>query len=178
MLIPSVTQVIGPWQDFSRIPPGVLLHASERGTIVHDACANIARGLFILPPEPEIAGYVDSFRAWFDLMVAEVLLVEERLVDMDLGFSGQLDLIVIAKNAECLLVDLKTPPGLKRAWRAQLAGYHRLAVIHGHAPDRVGSLRLSPEGKMAKMDWYDPQGQDLAAFLSCLNCFRYFHGGQ
>ena len=63
MLIPSVTTVIGPWQDFSRIPPGVLEHASSRGTAVHEVCAVYSRGLFAVVDDEEVRPYFESFCA-------------------------------------------------------------------------------------------------------------------
>jgi len=100
----SVTQALQPWADFSRIPPAVLEAAAARGTAVHDACATIARGLPLINVPNEIDGYVISYRRWFDLMVDEVLMVETRLVDLDFGYNGEPDLVIMAKNQEIVLV--------------------------------------------------------------------------
>lgn len=177
--LPSVTEVMGPWVDFSRIPPEVLRHASERGTEVHRICLDLyASGLPVLSVDGEAAGYFASFRRWFDKIVGEVLLVEERLFDEAFGYSGQIDLIVRTKaehGGEVWMLDLKTPLALSKSWRVQLAGYRNLAVKRGAVPDRCGSLRLDPNGRAATVDWYDGEaGKDFNVFLSCLNAFRFF----
>ncbi len=43
MIYPSVTEVLQPWSDFSRIPPAVLEAAASRGTAAHQACEAIAK---------------------------------------------------------------------------------------------------------------------------------------
>ncbi len=173
MTYPTVTQVISPWADFSHIRPDVLNAAAERGTAVHAACTAIATGLFPIFPE-QWEGYITSFRTWFDLMVKEVFLAEERMVDMDLGFTGQIDLL--CRTTEGLaLVDLKTPKPLSRSWRLQLAAYRHLCILAGRTPDRIGSLRLSAEGRPPRMDWYENSAEDMCMFLQALNLWRFFH---
>lgn len=174
MLMPSVTEVLQPWADFSRIPPAVLEAAAVRGTAVHDVCANIARGLMVINQQPETIGYVNSFRRWFDFMVSEVLLAEERLIDIELGFHGEPDLIIKSKSEGIILVDNKTPVTLQKTWKLQLSAYRHLADKNIVTPDRVGSLRLHPEGKVARMDYYDNSARDFNLFLQSLNLHNYF----
>jgi hypothetical protein len=175
--LPTVTEVIAPWVDFSRIAPDTLQAAADRGTAVHSACAMHAQGMWSFVTPPEIVGYVDSFRRWFDKMVGEVVLVEERLFDEANGFSGQLDLLVATKQGELWMPDLKTPMALSKSWRVQIAAYKFLAEISGNKPDRCGSLRLRRDGKIPAMDWYEGSAaQDFNIFLSALNCWRFFKG--
>lgn len=175
MIYPSVTTVLQPWSDFSHIPPAVLEAASLRGTAVHDICANIARGLFITNIPEEAAGYVASFQRWFDFLVADVLLVETRLVDPEFGYHGEPDLIIKAKHGEIILVDNKTPVQLVKTWRLQCAGYNNLATKNDMKTDRAGSLRLHPDGKIARMDYYERNLTDFNYFLQALNLWRLFH---
>lgn len=174
---PSVTEVISPYTDFSRIPTDVLQKASKRGTAVHDICLlRIARGEFVMGIDPDHQGYIDSFRRWFDKIVDTVIATEERLADIAFGFHGQIDLLVKAKHGEILLPDLKTPLSKSKAWRVQMAGYKHLVDISDYPnPDRVGSLRLSPEGKTPSMEWYEKGAEDFNIFLSALNCYRFFN---
>ena len=175
MLFPSVTQVLSPFADFSMIPADVLERSCLRGTAVHDACATIARGLPVMNLTPETAGYVDSYRRWYDLMVDEVLMVETRLVDLDFGFNGAPDLVIRAKNQEIILVDNKTPVQLIKSWRLQCAAYCALVSKNGIVPARSGSLRLHPDGGIARMDFYDNNQGDFNLFLQALNLYRYFN---
>ena len=175
MIFASVTEILKPWSDFSRIPPAVLEAASVRGTAVHDICATIARALPVMSVPVECSGYVASFHRWFDLIVDEVLLVETRLVDTALGYHGEPDLIIKAKHGEIILVDNKTPLQLVKSWQLQCAGYFNLADKNGMKPDKTGSLRLDPDGGIAKMQYYDNSLLDFNLFLQALNLHRFFN---
>lgn len=172
---PSVTEVLKPWSDFSMIPAAVLEAAAVRGTAVHDVCATIARGLPVLSIPQNIEGYVASYQRWFDLMVDEVLLVEERLVDIEFGYHGEPDLIVKSKFGEIILVDNKTPVQLMKTWQIQCAGYWNLASKQGITPAKCGSVRLHPDGKAAKMEYYNNNLSDFNLFLQALNLYRFFN---
>jgi hypothetical protein len=171
MNFPSVTQVISPWVDFSKIPPGVLQYAADRGTLVHDLCAKISFSQFVVVP-PECKVYVDNFRKWFE-GVEEVLMCEERLFDDQFFFDGQPDFVVKLKEGPIALVDLKTPLAHSKSWRLQLAAYKHLCIKAGYKIERTGSLQL--HGSSAKMTWYDEKAGDLTVFLSCLNVYRFFN---
>ena len=175
MILASVTEILKPWSDFSRIPPAVLEAASVRGTAVHDICATIARRLPLLTIPDECYGYVESFNRWFELVVDDVLLVETRLVDMGFAYHGEPDLIIKAKHGEIILVDNKTPIQLVKTWQLQCAGYFNLADKNGMRPDKCGSLRLDPKGGIAKMTFYENSLQDFNLFLQALNLHRFFN---
>lgn len=172
--LPSVTEVISPWVSFPGVREDVLKAAADRGTLVHSLCADYAKGNYIIPPE-EVAGYFNSFRQWFDLVVDSVILVEERLIDNDFWFCGQIDLLVKSKQKEVLLIDLKTPLALSKTWAIQIASYRQICKANKYFPHKSGSLRLSPDGKPPKMDWIENPDQAFVIFLSALNVFRYLN---
>ncbi len=174
MNFPSVTAVINPWTDFSKIPPAVLQHASERGTEVHSICTRFACGEFVVA-SPECQPYLDSFTQWFDLMVDKVLLCEVRLAHEGWGYHGQEDIYCRLKDGRTILADLKTPVALQKSWRVQLSAYRELLVANDYNVACVGSLRLSPAGKMAKMDFYENSPQDFNMFVQALNLYRFFN---
>jgi hypothetical protein len=178
--LPTVTEVIGPWVDFSKIPPDTLQAASERGTEVHDACAMIAHGIPWFPITNQtraIAGYVESYKKWFERIVASTVLLEKRMFSEAHGYCGQLDLVVDIGGGENWLVDLKTPVIKSKSWRVQIAAYQMLCVSNEIKVDRCGSLRLDKNGKLPRMDWYEGSAEkDFNIFLSCLNAFRFFKG--
>jgi hypothetical protein len=176
ILFPSVTEVLSPWADFSKVSPAVLQAASERGTAAHDACFAYALGLPVIGLRADVEPYVTSFKRWFDKVVDDVILCEQRITDTDgFGYHGEPDLLVKTKHPEIILTDLKTPVTKIKTWCVQLAAYKNLCENYtGLTIDRVGSLRLSPEGKTPKMDYYEYQNQDFAIFISCLNSYRYF----
>lgn len=175
MIIPSVTETISPWADFSKIPPSVLQAAADRGTAVHKLCARYAAGEFVVCDDNSLIGYYRGFTDWFDSMVSEVILIEERLVDDSFGYHGMPDLVVHLKSGENALVDLKTPITSQRLWQIQIAAYRHLVEKSGHKIDKAGSLQLSPEGKTAKMEWYEKGAQDFNVFLSALNVYRFLN---
>ena len=174
MMFPSVTQVISPYCDFSKIHPDVLQLATARGSVVHELCARFANGAFIIPDE-ECRPYVESFQKWFALMVKEVLFVEKRVADQKWGFHGQIDLLCKLTDDRMALVDLKSPVTLQKSWRVQLAGYRHLCIEDGLRVDCVGSLRLSPDGSMAKMQWYENSAGDFNIFIQALQVYRFFN---
>lgn len=176
--MPSVTVVISTvfkhWFNFDCVPEDVLEAAKERGTDVHKACAAIALNLVPMV-SPEYQGYIVSFLRWRDLMVDEFLLVEERLFDHDLGYHGQPDLVVLSRQSDIILPDLKTPKGLMPTWKWQLPAYdHLITKNKGLRIDRCGSLRLNPDGGPAKMDYYQDKDRkrNFTVFLSALNVYK------
>lgn len=178
-MTPSVTRIIAPWVDFSKITQATLQAAAERGTRIHEACAAIVLDIGWRPltsEAREIAGYVKSFERWFEAVVAEVVFTERELADERFGFIGHPDLLVRSKAGELLLVDLKSPLAKSKSWRLQLAAYAHLCELAGHRPGKIGSLRLHREGKAPAMDWYqESRLQDFNTFLHCLAAYRFFN---
>ncbi len=177
MSLPSVTQVLSPFSDFSGVRPEVLEHAAARGTKVHAVCAAYAQGLWVPKLDPEVQPYFDSFRRWFDAMVdGEANGVELEVISKAHGYVGHLDLAVSIRGDEGVsIIDIKTPATKNRLWSAQLAAYRVAYEEHwGRAAIRVASLRLKKDGSRAIFDEYTTSAQDFAAFLSALNAYRWF----
>ena len=178
---PSVTEVLSPYSGYDKIPPWHLEKAAERGTIVHAHCAAFALGKWAPTPREEYRGYVQSGIRWIEEYVDEVLLAEEELEDPELCYCGHPDLIVRSRKlGGVILPDLKTPVALHRKiWGAQVVAYERLAKADPRYDlpdiDRVGSLRLDAQGKMARFD--DLTGNRVAywaAFYGALMALRFF----
>lgn len=175
MKAPSVTQVLSPWADFSRVPQEALENAARRGTDVHRACSALAQGLWFPPVPDDCAGYLASFRLWLPT-VADVVLAEDELSDHRLGFVGHPDLIVRINGDHALtVVDLKTPAVVNSLWRVQLAAYKHLAKANGMDVRRALSLRLRQDGGRPIVNEYTDSAQDMAAFVAALNAYRYFN---
>jgi hypothetical protein len=174
--IPSTTEVLKPWNDFTHVPEDRLVFASERGTMIHEHCAAYAMNIFSplaahMEEHYNISGYVESFKRWFRSEVAEVLFVEERRADDRHGYHGQIDLCARLNSGDSVVVDLKSPVTKAKAWQLQMAAYLNLYP----EASKAGTLRLHPGGKVPKMDWYDKSAtEDFAVFLSCLNAHRFF----
>lgn len=172
-IYPSVTQILGPWSDFSGVDPAVLDRAAERGTRVHQSCLCEVRGLWSLP-DTDIEPFLLSFRRWLPLV--EVIDAEFELTDTALGLVGHPDLMVKFKGDSSLsIVDLKTPIQYNPIWRPQLAAYKYLAERNGHVISRICSLRLSRQGRSPILnESTGTYGHDLAGFMSALDAWKYF----
>ena len=180
MRVPSVTEVLSVYQDFSAVSPERLHAAANRGTEVHRVCASIAKGLWWPYEIPEDQrGYVESFERWISAAVAQVFLIEQRLECRCHGYTGTPDLVVLIKgDTGPSVIDLKSPVTESPTWKGQLAAYAHLLECIGNGPiSRAGALMLSPKGKMAKLKEYRNSKEDFAAYLAALTAFRYFKKG-
>lgn len=172
----SVTQVLGRYSDFSRVPPEVLQAASERGTVIHQICAAMAEGLWIPEIPPAYAFYIQSFTLWFGAVVDKVIATEPELRCKKYGFMGHPDLICrLQGDKDLTLIDLKSPVTLQKSWPIQISAYFHLAKERWPNIKRIGSLRLSPEGKSAKFDEFTKDiSRYFNLFLSALNLHKYY----
>ncbi len=177
---PRVTEILKPFSDFSMIAPEVLELASLRGSEVHKSCEAYALGIWAPVPEG-LQGYFDSFRAWFDKYVVEVLAVEEEIEHKSWGYIGHPDLIARIKGVRPMpavaVVDFKTPIAATLSWHCQLAAYVE-AARQKYKSEIGGSLQLRKDGSLPKMIWVDDQVQAFAAFTGILSGWNYIKGGK
>ena len=178
----SVTRVLGAYADFSGIAPHVLQHAADRGVLVHDVCERYASGrlFFCSGMQPQIKGYFQSFKNWFDQYVEKVIFVEKQFKHSVYGYTGRLDLGCVIRGEGVFVGDYKTPILEGPGWCGQLAAYKELwqddRSIQGLPKLEISgmSLRLSAEGKPARGIRYDYADADFTAFLNALTAYRYF----
>jgi len=175
-----VTEVLAPYVDYSRVPPELLRQAADRGSLVHEICAEIARGGFVLThSDPVVQGHVDSFRSWFDLAVRKVVAVELHLEHPRWHYCGRLDLLAeitgdpVGSNT---LVDIKTPLQTGKVWGAQLAAYQELVEANREwNVHRILSVQTKKNGAAARVvEWTSDGPRAFAAFVSALQAQRYF----
>lgn len=171
-MTPSVTQVLAPFSDFSMIRPDVLDAAAERGSRLHSLFAAYALGVWVPSIQKNEDGYFESFQKWFDRHVIKIIAIEQRRSSESFNYHGTADLVCMISIPPVVdalaVVDFKTPITESRTWRPQVAAYaHLWGASFG------GALMIDPDGRPAKMIWADCQ-KDFAAFISALNCYRYF----
>ena len=182
-VLPSVTLIISQvgkhWLNFDAIPPEVLERACTRGTDFHRLAALHARSLWVDEIPESCEGFFRSFVGWYANFVKEAILVEHTFVHPTLGFTGTPDAIVRVKGDEGLtLLDWKTPAALSKSWRLQVAAYSYLAEVNGYPISRVATLQPRSDGGRAKFQGYTKSlTPDYAIFLSGLNVFKFFEGG-
>jgi hypothetical protein len=178
----SVTEVLKPYEDFSRINPDVLEAAGDRGTLIHSLLARHALGLWIGPDEvpAELRGYYDSGRRWLDAYVDTVHAAEQELRDEDRGYQGHPDLIChLKKDPDYSLWDYKSGQVVLPTWETQIGGYYGLAIKNDFQIKRAGCLRLHPRGFLPKMDDFTPRLIYLwRVFQGCLTVHKFFKEGK
>ena len=181
MKIPSVTTVLHPYSDFSKIPPSVLQNAADQGEIVHSLLARHLLGLAIFPDEitPAVLGHFNSGRRWADKYLLRAVLVEGELVDEVQGYVGHPDLIgeLRGDNGDLSLADWKRAM-VQRTHAVQLGAYYGLAKKAGHDVRRVFPLYLRKDGKIpdvSKTETTTTMQADYAVFLCALTCHRRFN---
>lgn len=175
MKIFHVTEVLGCWFDWSRIPDRVLAVACQRGSAVHLACSGIAKGFnFGMSVPDEWRGYIESFEFWYNQNVVNVVLVEKRFTNEKLGFTGRVDFVFDIITGERVLVDIKTPAAESKAWGCQLAAYDSLIQDVGKIKlDGMMSLRLKKDGGQALGKRYEQnKSERLRVFYSALTACR------
>ena len=120
-ITPSVTTILDPYTDFSRISPEVLRHAANRGTKIHNAIAAHLSGLWVMPLDEECQPRFDSFRRWADIMIDKVIFVEKELHCDCYGFHGHPDAALILKDSPGVVVpDWKSPVTESKTWPSAL----------------------------------------------------------
>ncbi len=174
MSYPSVTEILSPYSDFSKVPADRLATAAERGSRVHGICAAIVQGLWVPSIPDDCAGYVASFKKWLDVANPEIVLSEKELVHPAFKYLGHPDLIVrFPTDSDQTVVDFKTPLAKQKTWALQLAAYRELARANGYDVKRLGSLRLKPDGGFPIFDEHRDHGRAWTAFMGALSAWNY-----
>lgn len=170
---PSVTQVLSPFCDWSRIPAKTLEAAALRGTQVHDAIAlHLIGGFPVL--SPEATPYFESFLKWSD-MIEYAHFIETRFTDETLGYTGQVDLVARLRGDSGLtVIDWKTGVVAMDSWRVQIAAYRHLVGKKGEAPKRGMTVRLKKDGSGAIVKEYTDDGIAMGVFMGALTAYNFF----
>lgn len=175
MKLPSVTQILSPYIDKTWFDD----ESRDRGSAVHGACACHLLGLWYLPLKKRWQPYFDSFKKWADLAIDKIVLVEERLEDINLGFVGKPDLICVIRGDTCnSLPDIKTSQAYFQIWRLQTAAYRHLAkVAKGIHTHRAFSVRTKNDssGCLTTPEYPRDYSSDFNLFLGCLNMWKFMN---
>ncbi len=178
---PRVSEVLKPYSDFSMVNPDVLDYASDRGTRAHAASLAYAVGLWS-PVTDDIAGYVESYKAWHDRYVVEVLAVEKELIHPKWNYVGHCDLIArvsgYKKEPVITILDLKTPITASQTWACQGAAYREIEQLEHKEYVYAGVLQLRKDGGLPKMTWLEDDVRAFNAFVGILSGWNYIKGGK
>lgn len=169
--LPSVTEILGPLQDFSMIRPEVLEAAREFGQHVHDACDLFDRGeLDWQSLDPSLVPYVEGWKLFIEESGAVVIGSETQVVHEKLGYAGSPDK-VLAWGNRIVIPDLKATAIVPKTVGAQTAAYAEAyhSMHGGKKPERY-CIHLQ-DGKYRTHPRKDPA--DWSLFVSALNCWRF-----
>lgn len=171
---PSVTQVLAPLTDFSRVPPETLERARNFGTAVHamidlDTRNDLDEDSLDEPLRNVLAQYRQAMRkkAW-------AYQSELRLGNAALKYAGTADMVASDAKGRIIVVDVKTgavPPTVGSQTAAYAAAWLSMRDDpKRHALPRRECLALTETSfKWHKLD--DPS--DWSIFLSALNIYRF-----
>lgn len=177
---PRVTEVLRAYTSYDKVPKEILDRAAARGTSVHALCAGIAKGAWI--PDgmigEELIGYVKSFKLWAAAQVDKFVVVEKRYSDDDHKYSGQLDFVILTRNQELYLVDLKTSSSPQRTYPVQMGAYDNLLRIHKVQVKGAMIVYLDKNGEFPDIHMVDDMTEETHIFLSALECWHYFNKGK
>lgn len=175
--VPSVTQILEPLYDFSRINRAVLTAKAELGTATHRACELLDNDdLDEESPEgraalQHIAGYLDGYKLFKQRANPVVLANEQRLYHPVHRYAGTIDRSYEI-DGEIWDVDIKTTASMSPIVGLQTAAYTEMFRANGReTPARRGALQLFPDGKYKLHEFADPS--DLSVFLSLMTVQRF-----
>ena len=174
----SVTTVLNPFTNLSKIDPVVLANAADRGQRVHKFCEFHAKNMLIVEPDNDCKAYVKSYTTWFDSMVVKPLYIEERVDSAKYKLSGGIDLVAYLQGDNLpTVVDLKTPATASKTWQLQTAAY--MMLLEEELGIKIGrriALMLPKDGRRATVLEYTHHEQDKALYLNALEVYRFFNG--
>lgn len=174
--VPSVTQVLKPLYDFSRVDPAMLQAKAALGTAVHLACELLDNddldeesedGREALAP---LAGYLAGYKKFKADKKPAVLENETRLFHPVHRYAGTVDRR-FEFEGDVWDVDLKSTVAMSPIVGLQTAAYTEMFKAHGRTRARRGALQLFPDGKYKLWEFKDPS--DFSVFLSLLTVQRF-----
>ena len=166
--LPSVTDILSPLRDFSRVPRDVLARAAAWGEAVHrmvrlDLDSRLDESS-LAPPLVPVLGQWRAARAAQGWTIVDGDVV---VGDLTWGYAGRYDLVCRREEGLLDLIDVKTGrPALTDG--PQLAAYAAAFPFEGH----LLNLYLTPE-EWVLVDRTGTRTADYEAFLACLHLWRY-----
>lgn len=177
-----VSQILSPFQDFSKIHPEVLRNKCEIGTEVHEYIKAYYTQEFY-PVSYKAQEYIPAFKSaltsalsnYTPLLLNGKPFLEKRLYSEKLRITGAMDALFSTKN-NITLVDYKTSYTTNLpVWRLQMAMYSMLIVENEitHDPD-VRILHLKKKGSFSFIN-VTPKEEDFYLAKSAIKLYHHFN---
>jgi hypothetical protein len=166
IVLPSVSSILRPIVDFSRVPPSALEFARARGTAVHKACELFDLGTLDTEDlDPQLEGYVSGWMKFMHEFKPELTQIETPGYHKTYLYAGTPDRWATHKGKR-ILIDMKATHSLNPSVSVQLSGYSMMA----DAPaDELWSVRLLSNGGFERT----VHAHENATFMALLNVFMW-----
>lgn len=172
---PSVSTVLAPFMDFSRIPRDVLERKRQIGRATHKAIELDEAGELDLDTvDPQVEPYFHSWLLFKAVKPLRVFAAERIVYSKKHRYAGRLDLVVEFLDDPGVLwvLDAKAVHTISPATALQVAAYRE--AWNENEPVKINKragLQLKKDGSMAEIFPYDRirNKHDLNVFLNALN---------
>lgn len=174
--VPSVTQIMAPLHDWSRVPPAVLRAAQERGTYVHKLTEAYDLGLLdeaAMLADPQHArfhGYLRAWKAFLQDHDPRWFAIEQPMYSARLKYAGTPDRrgSLHGSMPGVWTIDIKTATDAHEPWGVQTAAYRSMFAEQDPeaALDRRGTVQLAADGSYELLPWTSPD--DWSCFTGLL----------
>lgn len=169
--VPSVTHILAPLNDLSRIPAATLEYKRALGTAVHAATELYDLGdLDESTVDPAVRPYLDAWVRFRTEMLLEIVGMEHRVYHAVHRYAGTYDRLAVM-DGKLSVFDIKTGE-MYPSYGPQLAAYKN-AVEHETGKRVYGryGIQLRDDGTYRLHEMTDKD--DWPVFLSCLTLHRY-----
>lgn len=152
--------------------------AADTGTIAHALLLCYLQGMELdtsnlIPANVSVAeNCVISYLEWEKGKVIKPIMVEQSLIDTQLGYGGTIDLYADINGEKCL-VDFKTSSGIYQDMSYQVAAYKSLLEVNNHKVDKVIILNIGKdENTNFAIKSFTNMDNEFEIFKNCLNIYR------
>lgn len=173
-VVPSVTTVLGPMNDYSMVPPDILEAARIFGQHVHEATDLFDRdeldwSSLDLPLVP----LVEAWKCFLDESGAVVIQSETPVAHEQLGYAGCPDRVLSwGRRKRLVLPDIKATAVIPPTVGLQTSAYAKAyAAMHGVPEPERYCIHLREDGTYRCHKRTDPA--DWSYFVSALNCHKW-----
>jgi len=174
---PSVSAILAPFMDFSRVPRDVLERKRQIGRAAH-RCIELGDELDIDTVDEQVQPYLESWRKFIATKPLRVLASERIVYSTRYRCAGRLDLNVefLDNPGVYWQLDVKCVDRMMPETALQTAAYSEFwnEREQPRLTKRAG-LQLRPDGSQGELYTYDRIGNknDFNYFLNMLNANRW-----
>jgi hypothetical protein len=173
-LFARVTDILRPFNDFSKIDQKVLENKARIGTSVHEAIAHDIDGTFPCP-DSDALGYFESYIKWKAALTPTFSISERRFFCKEKMITGQIDCLINISASIKLpqLVDFKTSAQeSKVVWPMQAHLYHYLLSVNGMlAHPKFLFVKLDKHGNLPEVFEYTWSQNTHAKCMNAIDDF-------